>query len=156
LKKLYEENGPSQIRVAKVALNGYLKFKDSAEPYLRARAMANGESAKMLRLFLPACEDLAPNETVAGKARDVEARCKVEFGEMSDEQQQAARGLRDLLRERKDRLDRGEMDPITYPPTRWTTYKGDGEAPEVIRGSHDCAGGRVDLGPPSSSLGAMI
>jgi haloalkane dehalogenase len=155
LKKLYEENGPSQIRLAKVALNGYLKFKDSAEPYLRARAKANGESAQMLRLFLPACEELAPNETAAQKARDVEARCKIELGEMSDEQRQAAAGLLDLLRERKARLDRGEKDPITYPPTRWTIYKGDGEAPEVTRASHDCAGDSIDLRAKPASSGDL-
>ena len=140
LEKLYEENGPSQIRLVKIALNGYFKFKDSAEPYLRARAKASADSARILRLFLLACEQLAPNERVAQKARDVEARCKIEFGEMSDDQQQAAAHLCDLLRERKARLDRGEEDPITYPPARWTIYKGDGEAPEVIHASHDCAG----------------
>jgi len=126
--------------LVKIGLNGYLKFKDSAEPYLRARAKASADSARILRLFLLACEQLAPNERVAQKARDVEARCKIEFGEMSDDQQQAAAHLCDLLRERKARLDRGEEDPITYPPARWTIYKGDGEAPEVIHASHDCAG----------------
>jgi len=155
LKKLYEENGPSQIRLAKVALNGYAKFKDSAEPYLRARAMANADGAKTLRLFLLACEELAPNERVAQKAREVEARCKIEFGEMSEEQLQAARGLRDLLRERKTRLDRGEKDPITYPASRWTIYRGDGQAPQVIRASHDCAGGPVAAAVPALSIAAL-
>jgi haloalkane dehalogenase len=156
LKKLYEENGPSQIRLTKLALNGYLKFRDSAEPYLRARAEANADGARTLRLFLPACEELAPNETVAQKARDVAAHCKAEFGEMSGEDQQAANGLRDLLRERKTRLDRGEKDPVTYPPARWTTYRGDGEAPEVVRAEHDCAGGPVHLGSPAASLDGML
>jgi len=155
LKRLYEENGPSQMRLAKLALNGYAKFKDSSDPYLRARAEANANSAKTLRLFLPACEELAPNETVAQKARDVEARCKSEFGEMSSEQRQAAGGLQDLLRERKIRLDRGETDPVTYAPTRWTTYKGDAEAPEVLRAPHDCAGGPVAAGPESAAFAAM-
>jgi len=155
LKKLYEENGPSQIRLTKVALNGYLKFKDSAEPYLRARARASADSARTLRLFLPACEQLAPNERVAQKARDVEARCKIEFGEMSDGQQQAADRLLDLLRERKTRLDRGEADPITYAPTRWTIYKGDEEAPEVIRAAHDCAGSPLEPTPRPLALGVL-
>jgi haloalkane dehalogenase len=155
LKKLYEENGPSQIRLAKVALNGYLKFKDSAEPYLRARAKASADNAKILRLFLPACEQLAPNERVAQKARDVEARCQIEFGEMSDEQQHAAARLCDLLRERKTRLDRGEADPITHAPARWTIYRGDGKPPEVIRASHDCAGHPVDAAPQTPALGAL-
>jgi haloalkane dehalogenase len=155
LDKLFQENGPSQIRLVDLALNGYLKFKDSAEPYLRARATASADSARMLRLFLLACERLAPNERVAQKARDVEARCKVEFGEMSQGQQQAAARLYDLLRERKERLDRGELDPITYAPTRWTTYKGDGRAPEVIRAPHDCAGNSVELAPQSLALGGL-
>jgi haloalkane dehalogenase len=153
LEKLYEENGPSQIRLIKVALSGYRKFKNSAEPYLRARAEVNAKSARMLRVFLRACEELAPNETVAQKAREVEAGCKIEFGEMSDEQQRAAEGLCDLLRERKERLDRGEKEAITYPPTRWTTYKGDGEAPVVVRAPHDCAGGSFDLGQLPTSIG---
>ncbi len=155
IKKLYEENGPSQIRLARVALNGYLKFKDSAEPYLRARAKANADSAQILRLFLPACAELAPNERVAQKARDVEARCKIELGEMNEGQQQAAARLCNLLRERKARLDRGETDPITYAPARWTIYKGDGEAPEVIRASHDCAGNPVASAPQPLALGVL-
>ena len=155
LKKLYEENGPSQIRIARVALNGYLKFRDSADPYLRARAEAQGKSARMLRLFLTACEDLAPSERAAQKARDVEERCKVEFGEMSEGERETAAGLRDLLRERQTRLDRGEDDAITYPPTRWTSYRGDDRAPEVIRAPHDCAGAPVVLGPPPASVGAV-
>ncbi len=153
LKKLYEENGPSHIRLVTVALNGYLKFKDSPEPYLRARAAANGKSARMLRLLMQACDELAPSERAAQKARDVEARCKIEFGELTDGERQTAGRLRDLLRERKDRLDRGEKDPITYAPARWTRYRGDGEAPEVFRASHDCTGAPFDLNPPAPSLG---
>jgi radical SAM superfamily enzyme YgiQ (UPF0313 family) len=155
LHKLYQENGPSQIRLVNLALNGYLKFRDSAEPYLRARAQANANNAKTLRVFLLACEELAPNPAAAQKARDVEARCKIEFGEMSDEQHRAAAGLRDLLRERQGRLDRGEKEPITYAPARWTIYRGDGEAPEVVRASHDCAGGPFDLGSQPVSIAGL-
>ena len=155
LEKLYQENGPSHIRLAKVALNGYLKFKDSDEPYLRARAEANAEGARTLRLFLLACEELAPNERVAQKARDAEARCKAVFGEMEAGQQQAARHLRDLLRERQLRLERGEKEPITFAPTRWTTYRGDGQAPEVVRADHDCAGRPVGSAPRAAAIGAL-
>ncbi len=155
LEKLYQENGPSQIRLTKVALNGYLKFKDSDEPYLRARAQANADGARTLRLFLLACEELAPNERVAQKARDVEARCKVIFGEMDAGQQQAAIRLRDLLRERQTRFDRGEKEPITYAPARWTSYRGDGKAPEVIRADHDCAGNPAGSASQPASVGAL-
>jgi haloalkane dehalogenase len=152
LMKLYETNGPSQIRLIALALNGYRKFKDASDPYLRARARSHREGAETLRVYLRACEELAPNEGVAQKARDVEAQCKTLLGEMSDDQQQTALGLRDLLRERQTRLDRGEVEPITYAPARWTTYSGDGSAPEVIRAAHDCTGAAVDLGSPAASL----
>jgi haloalkane dehalogenase len=155
LAKLYEENGPSQIRLTRLALNGYRTFKDSAEPYLRARAQTHADAARMLRIFLLACEELAPNERVAQKAREVAARCKIEFGEMSGDQQQAAVRLRDLLRERQARLDRGEKEPITYPPARWTNYKGNGEAPEVIRASHDCTGAPIEVASPALALAGL-
>jgi radical SAM superfamily enzyme YgiQ (UPF0313 family) len=156
LKKLYEENGPSQMRLAKLALNGYVKFRGSREPYLRARAKANAEAARMLRLFLMACEKLAPNEKVAAKAREVEERCRLEFGELDEGQMQMAVGLHDMLRERKMRLDRGEKDPITCAPARWTIYKGDGAAPQVIRAEHDCAGSPVALRSQPMSVGALM
>ncbi|MFQ5417335.1 MAG: B12-binding domain-containing radical SAM protein [Myxococcota bacterium] len=152
LAKLYETNGPSQIRLIKLALNGHRKFKNSSDPYLRARARSHRQGAETLRVYLRACEELAPNEGVAQKARDVEAQCKIELGEMSAEQQQAALHLRDLLRERQARLDRGESEPVTYAPARWTTYRGDGAAPEVVRAAHDCTGAPIDLAPPAASL----
>jgi hypothetical protein len=75
---------------------------------------------------------------------------------MDDGQQQAARHLLDLLRERQTRLDRGEADPITYAPARWTTYRGDGAAPEVNRAAHDCTGAPVDPGSPAASLAGSL
>ncbi len=156
LEKLYQENGPSQIRLAKLALNGYRKFKDSDDPYLRARSKANGDAAKMLGLFLTACEELAPNEKVASKARDIAAQCASEFGELSDDQREIAGSLRDMLQERKTRLDRGEKDPITFAPARWTTYRGDGKAPEVARASHDCAGNPVGAAHEPIAVGSMM
>ncbi len=140
LEKLYQENGPSQLRLAWVALNGYLKFRRSDDPYLQARARANAESLQFLRLILPACAELAPNERVAARAREVEARCREELGDMSEGQRQLASYVCEVLRRRKEKLDRGEQEPITYAPTRWTVYQGDGRAPRVIRASHDCAG----------------
>jgi len=140
LEKLYQENGPSQLRLASVALNGYLKFRRSSDPYLRARARANAESLQFLRLVLPACAELAPNERVAAKAREVEARCREELGDMTEGQRQLASYVCEVLRGRKEKLDRGEREPVTYAPTRWTVYQGDGRAPRVIRASHDCAG----------------
>lgn len=143
LDKLYQENGPSQIGLARVALNGYLKFKDSADPYLQARAMRNGETARMLRLILLACAELAPNERVAGKARQVEARCRAAFGEMAESEKELAVHICDLLRARKTRLEQEGGEPITFPPARWTIYMGDGAPPKVIRAQHDCTGSPV-------------
>jgi haloalkane dehalogenase len=156
LEKLFQTNGPSQIGLASASLNGYLRFKDADDPYLRARAMNSAENGKMLRLVLPACRDLAPNERVATRARNVEARYQAVFGEMSDDERQIAAHICDQLRARKVRLDSGEGEPVTYPPTRWTLYKGEGEPPEVIRASHDCAGSPFPMQHQAASAGAAL
>jgi hypothetical protein len=156
LSKLYQRNGPSQIGLVRAALNGYLKFKDASDPYLRARAMANGENARVLRLLLLACRELAPNARVAERARDTEACCQAVFGEMNEEEREVAVHICDRLRERKAKLDSGEGEPITYPPTRWTIYRGDGEPPEVIRASHDCAGSLLATQSQPAAAGAPV
>ena len=151
VKKLYEENGPSQARIANVSLNGYLKFKDSDDPYLHARAQANLDGARGVRVFLRACEELSPTERAAQKARDVEARLLEVCGEMGDDDRRTSESLLTLLRERKERLDRGEKEPVTYAPARRTTYAGDGQPPKVTREAHDSSGGEVRLQPLPSS-----
>ena len=37
----------------------------------------------------------------------------------------------------------------------WTIYRGDGQAPEVIRAEHDCAGRPVGSAPRPASVGAL-
>lgn len=156
LQRLYEQNGPSQIGLTQVALNGYHKFKDAADPYLRARGVRHGEGARMLRLILPACEELAPNGNVARRARDVELRCRAAFGDMSPEERDLAMQICDLLRARQTRLEREGKESITSPPTRWTTYRGDGGPPTVVRASHDCSGRPVSsVGTAAVAAGAV-
>ena len=144
-EKLYTQNGPSQVRLARVALAGYVKFRNSTDRYLRARAEASARTARTLRLFLPACVERAPSESAAKTARDVEQQCKIDLGEMSEEDRHTADGLARLLRDRQQKLERGERLPITYAPARWTTYRGDDSAPETRLADHDCSGNPVSL-----------
>ena len=82
-RRLYEENGPSVLRMLEVVLNGYARYRDAPDRRLRERASYFMRQAKVMYPTLLAIRVFAPSEKVRDKVAKIRLRYRREIGHVS-------------------------------------------------------------------------
>ncbi len=81
-KLVYEETGPSLMKVLNIHLNGYKNFKNETTKYGQDRAYYHKEYCNKLFPLTPVFREYAPqNEKIKAKIDEIEATYTEEFGE---------------------------------------------------------------------------
>lgn len=78
---VYQETGPSLMKVLEIHLNGYRNFKNETTKFGKERAMYHKEYCNRLFPLTPVFKEYAPNKNIQGKVSEIEAMYLEEFGE---------------------------------------------------------------------------
>lgn len=109
-RRLYEQNGPSLMRLLEVNLNGYEHCRRSRNPLLReAKARFFRRRVEHYAPLLPACREFAPSERVRARLGDLGRRLTEVCGDPSDGQRLFAQHV--LRKAAAEFERRGEGDP---------------------------------------------
>lgn len=86
-RRLYEENGPSIMRMLRVNLNGFQFCRGSSDQLLRdQKADFFARRVRSYAPLLPACIEFAPSERVRTLLRDIQCELEETFGAPDDGQ----------------------------------------------------------------------
>jgi radical SAM superfamily enzyme YgiQ (UPF0313 family) len=82
-ERLYNTWGPSILRMIKIHMNGYERFKDYEDKHFQQIARHNRDQAFGAYVMIPTMERFAPNGRVRKMVKELEQRWKGHFGEPS-------------------------------------------------------------------------
>jgi len=80
LRRTYETWGPSYLRLFEVHLKGHRRLRGHADPYVRARAVANGRACRDMLPLLPAIRLFGPNGHVRAEVDRLQLEYRAELG----------------------------------------------------------------------------
>lgn len=123
--RMYQQNGPSSMRLFEVMLNGYVHCRDSAHVTLREdKAPHFLMMAQAMRLMLEVVIAFAPNGFVRRRAQQLAARYEAIVGPMDELQKQIGTYLVGCAREYVKERAEGKPDAFELLPKRYE-YRAD-------------------------------
>lgn len=117
----YERNGPSLLRIAETSLRGYRKFKNHANPRLRAMTQRLRDRCQPLRMLFSAARMSAENEKTMEMVEYLESEYQKEFGPAPLWQRLASGLVRLAALREKSVIDTGQR--MRQPPVLYRTYR---------------------------------